>query len=56
VGLEAETRLMDSTAEAMQAVSVEIVKRQIVHFYKADPAYGTGVARRMGLHGQSSLE
>jgi catalase len=42
-------RLMDNIAEAMQGVPVEIVKRQLVHFYKADPNYGTGVATRMGL-------
>jgi catalase len=33
----------------MQGVPVEIVKRQIVHFYKADPDYGIGVATRLGL-------
>jgi catalase len=40
---------MDNIAEAMQGVPVEIVKRQIVHFYKADPDYGIGVATRLGL-------
>ncbi len=43
------TRLMDNIAEAMQGVPVEIVKRQIAHFYKADPDYGAGVASRMGV-------
>ena len=33
----------------MQGVPVDIVKRQVAHFYKADPAYGRGVATRMGL-------
>ena len=33
----------------MDGVPVEIVKRQIVHCYKADPAYGTGVAEAMGI-------
>jgi catalase len=42
-------RLMDNLAEAMQGVPVEIVKRQIAHFYLADKAYGLGVAERMGL-------
>jgi catalase len=42
-------RLMDNIAEAMQGVPVEIVKRQVAHFYRADPAYGLGVATRMGL-------
>ena len=40
---------MDNIAEAMQGVPVEIVRRQVVHFYRADPAYGLGVAARMGL-------
>jgi catalase len=46
---ESQQRLMDNIAEAMQGVPVEIVQRQIVHFHKADPAYGAGVATRMGL-------
>jgi catalase len=46
---DARNRLMDNIAEAMQGVPVEIVKRQIAHFYKADPDYGAGVASRMGV-------
>ena len=46
---EQQGRLMDNIAEAMQGVPEEIVKRQVVHFYKADPAYGRGVAERMGV-------
>jgi catalase len=45
---ESQQRLMDNIAEAMQGVPVEIVKRQVAHFYRADPAYGLGVATRMG--------
>ena len=33
----------------MDGVPVEIVKRQIAHFIKADPDYGIGVATRMGM-------
>jgi catalase len=40
---------MNNVAEAMQGVPVEIVKRQIGHFYKADVNYGKGVAQRMGV-------
>ncbi|QCK84780.1 catalase [Phreatobacter aquaticus] len=47
--LEQRGRLMDNIAEAMQGVPVEIIKRQVVHFYRADPDYGIGVATRMGL-------
>ena len=46
---EQRNRLMDNIAEAMQGVPVDIVKRQVGHFYKADPDYGIGVATRMGL-------
>jgi len=46
---DARIRLMDNIAEAMQGVPVEIVKRQIAHFYKADPDYGAWVASRMGV-------
>jgi catalase len=46
---DSQQRLMDNCAEAMQGVPIDIVKRQIAHFYKADPAYGLGVATRMGL-------
>ena len=46
-----QDRLMDNIAEAMQGVPEAIVKRQIVHFYLADKAYGLGVADRMGLKG-----
>src|SRR5437879_517411 len=46
---DARIRLMDNIVEAMQGVPVEIVKRQIAHFYKADPDYGAGVASRMGV-------
>lgn len=44
-----QKRLMDNIAEAMQGVPVEIVKRQVGHFYRSEPAYGLGVATRMGL-------
>ncbi len=49
-------RLMDNIAEAMQGVSLDIVKRQIVHFYLADKAYGLGVADRMGLKGAVMIQ
>lgn len=48
--------LMDSIAGAMQGVPEEIVRRQIGHFAKADPAYGAGVAKRMGLTVQAAAE
>ncbi len=42
-------QLFDNIAAAMQGVPEEIQRRQIAHFAKADPAYGQGVAERLGL-------
>jgi catalase len=42
-------RLFDNITAAMDGVPAEIVKRQVSLFYRADPAYGVGVATRMGL-------
>jgi len=41
--------LMDTIAAEMQGVPEDIIRRQIGHFSKADPAYGAGVAQRLGL-------
>ena len=46
---DAKARLMDNLAAAMADVPEAIQRRQIAHFAKADPAYGAGVARRLGL-------
>ena len=46
---DGQDRLCDNIRDAMQGVPVDIVKRQVAHFYKADPSYGRGVATRMGL-------
>lgn len=42
-------RLMDNIARTMAGVPDAILRRQIGHFRKADPAYGEGVARRVGI-------
>lgn len=44
-----QARLMDNIAAAMTGVPETIQQRQVAHFAKADPAYGAGVARRLGL-------
>ncbi|MGL4396150.1 MAG: catalase [Hyphomicrobium sp.] len=46
---EQRERLMDNIAAAMQGVPKYIVERQVGHFAKCDPAYGAGVAKRMGV-------
>ena len=42
-------QLFNNVAEAMQGVPKRIQVREIVHFYRADPAYGLGVAKKLGL-------
>jgi catalase len=44
-----QRQLFDNIAAAMHGVPVEIQRRQLVHFHRADPAYGAGVAHRLGL-------
>ena len=44
-----QEQLFSNLAEAMQGVPERILARQLVHFYKADPAYGRGVAAKLGL-------
>jgi catalase len=46
---DAQQRLFGNIAEAMQGVPLGIVKRQLRHFYEADPQYGAGVAKRLGI-------
>jgi len=46
---EQQQRLFANIAAAMQGVPEEIVMRQLAHFTKADPAYGAGVAKALGI-------
>ena len=46
---EEKARLIANLAGAMQVVPRAIQLRQIRHFCKADPAYGEGVARKLGI-------
>jgi catalase len=41
--------LFHNIKAAVDGVPMEIAKRQVAHFYRADPDYGIGVATRMGL-------
>ena len=40
---------MDNIARAMRGVPKEILRRQVAHFFRASPAYGAGVSRRVGV-------
>jgi len=44
-----QQRLFDNTARAMQGTTKEIQLRHINNCYKADPAYGEGVAKALGI-------
>ncbi len=44
-----QEQLFSNIAEAMDGVPERVVARQIVHFYRADPAYGRGVAEKLKL-------
>lgn len=44
-----QQRVFDNTARAMQGVERAIQVRHIGHCYKADPAYGEGVAAALGV-------
>lgn len=42
-------QLFGNLAEVMQSVLERLIARQLVHFYKADPEYGSGVAKKPGM-------
>ncbi|MCY4562215.1 MAG: catalase [Flavobacteriaceae bacterium] len=46
---EQKERLFKNIAAAMEGVSKEIINKQLGHFDRADPAYGTGVRKALGL-------
>lgn len=49
--MNAEQRalLIGNIAGAMQSVSRDVQLRQLGYFFKADPAYGSGIARGLGI-------
>ena len=47
---DARERLVGNIVASMKSVPRRIQEQQIQHFYKADPAYGTGVAEGLGLN------
>jgi catalase len=46
---EQKDQLFQNIRTAMDGVPLDIVERQLRHFYRADPDYGVGVAAKMGL-------
>ena len=60
VGKKTPTFLRFSTVvgnivASMKSAPLRIQELQVQHFYKADPAYGAGVARGLGLAGAAPL-
>jgi len=49
---DARDRLIGNIVGSMKSIPRRIQELQIQHFYKADPAYGTGVANGLGLNMQ----
>ncbi|WP_028238741.1 catalase [Stutzerimonas azotifigens] len=41
--------LIDNIVGAMKSVTRDVQLRQLAHFFKADPAYGAGVAKGLGV-------
>jgi len=52
---EARERLIGNIVGTMKGIPQRIQELQIQHFYKADPAYGTGVAKGLGLNIESII-
>ncbi len=46
---EQQEQLFSNIAEAMGGIPEHIVQRQLSHFYRDDPAYGSGVAQKPDL-------
>jgi len=46
---DARERLIENIVASMKSVPQRIQALQVRHFYNADPAYGTGVAKGLGL-------
>jgi len=44
-----QQRLIENIVGALKPVSASIQKAMVVHFYKADEAYGRGVEKGLGL-------
>lgn len=47
---EQRSLLISNIAGTMAGVSEDVVQRQLQHFFKADPAYGEGIAKVLGVN------
>ncbi|GAA0244780.1 catalase [Haladaptatus pallidirubidus] len=53
---EQRDHLMDNFADSMEPVDETIQRRQLAHFYKADPDWGRGVAERLDLDIEDAVD
>jgi catalase len=53
---EQQQRLSKNVAAAMAGVPEEIVRRQLVHFHKADPRYAAGVAKAVDVKNRAAAK
>jgi len=49
LGAEHQARLCKNIAGSLGKVPKDLQEKMVTHFAKADPAYGDGVARALGL-------
>ncbi|TWA80440.1 catalase [Azospirillum brasilense] len=56
IGAEAQGRLMDTIANSLGEAPGFIQRRQLAHFFAADPAYGAGIAKRLGVSAAAQPE
>ncbi|QXH35337.1 catalase [Pseudomonas muyukensis] len=47
---EQKALLISNIAGTLVGVSEDVVQRQLQHFFKADPAYGEGIAKALGVN------
>lgn len=47
---EQKALLISNIAGTMAGVSEDVIQRQLQYFFKADPAYGEGIAKALGLN------
>ncbi|MCE5978706.1 catalase [Pseudomonas sp. JR33AA] len=47
---EQKALLISNIAGAMAGVSEDVIQRQLQYFFKADPAYGEGIAKALGIN------
>jgi catalase len=53
---DAQERLFGNIGRHMAQVPREIQLRAICHFFRADPAYGIGVAKALGLDLEKEMD